>query len=117
MFEQRFKIRDWLNCTKGIIGGNERDPRVEWFGHVSLGTLKKKLPVRITELLMKGGVRKGNQAQHRAIEFLFLSTFAHEKVLYKVLEDLKEIKAGHYAQPLNDQEPAIDAFCVPEGLP
>jgi len=66
---------------------------------------------------MKGGVRKGNQAQHRAIEFLFLSTFAHEKVLYKVLEDLKEIKAGHYAQPLNDQEPAIDAFCVPEGLP
>jgi len=60
---------------------------------------------------------KGKQAQHGMTYSKYLSPFAHEKVLYKVLEDLKEIKAGHYAQPLNDQEPAMNAFCVSEGLP
>jgi len=44
LYDKKFKLRNWLQCTKGIIGGNERGPKFEWFAHLVLGKLKKERP-------------------------------------------------------------------------
>jgi hypothetical protein len=108
LFEEQFKLRTWLQYTKGIVGGKERGPQFEWFAHVVLGKLHEDLPIKLTKLLKDG---------HGSTESKSLVPFAKRTVLYKNLGEILEFKVEDYAQPLDDNEPAIDAFCLSKGLP
>jgi hypothetical protein len=114
LFDETFKLRMWIQYTKGLMGGGERGPQFEWFAHVVLGKLEENLPVKITELPTKGGVPHG-QVGHTKEKTL--SPFGEGTVLYNRLEDIKELKTGQYVQPLKENEAAIDAFCLSMGLP
>jgi hypothetical protein len=117
LLEEQFKLHTWLRYTKGLVGGKERGPQFEWFAHVVLGKLDKQLPVKVTELLMKGGVPVAKAPKHGATEDKSLARFASSTVLFKTLDDIKSLKVGQYMQPLDENFPAIDAFCVSAGVP
>ncbi len=46
-----------------------------------------------------------------------LAPFAESTVLFNRLVDITALKVGQYMQPLDENFPAIDAFCVSAGVP
>jgi hypothetical protein len=109
LFVEQFKLRVWLDYTKGLVGGAERGPQFEWFAHVVLGRLNKNLVIKLTELPTSGRVGKTEEKE--------LFPFASETILYKELSDITSLKVGQYVQPLKGTEAAIDAFCLSNGIP
>jgi hypothetical protein len=107
----------WLRYTKGLVGGKERGPQFEWFAHVVLGKLDKVLPIKVTEFLTERGIPAAKAPKCGETADKSLAPFAESTVLFKRLVDITTLKVGQYMQPLDENLPAIDAFCVSAGVP
>jgi len=118
LLTKQFKLQMWLRYARGIVGGGQRGPKYEWFAHVVLGRTQQQLPIQVTELYSKDGVPTSIDG-HRRGESLskMLKQFAGDTRLFGKLTDLEDLKQGQYAQPLAENYPAIDAFCVFNGVP
>jgi hypothetical protein len=117
LFGEQFKLHMWLRYTKGLVGGKERGPQFEWFAHVVLGKLGKALPIKVTELLTEGGIPTAKARKCGETADKSLAPFAESTVLFNRLVDITTLKVGQYMQPLDENFPAIDAFCVSAGVP
>ena len=83
-----------------------------------LGKLEQALPVKVTELPMQDGVPQPVvAAQGIAAMQMSLVPFAHISRLYKSLEEITMLGFGEYMQPVAENEPAIDSFCLSKGVP
>ncbi len=82
----------------------------------STGKLGKALPIKVTELLTEGGVPAAKARKCGESADKSLAPFA-ETVLCNRLVDIPTLKVGQYMQPLDENFPAIDAFCVSAGVP
>jgi len=112
--EEKFKLQSWLDYTKGIVGGNERGPRFEWFAHVVLGKLERSLPVKLTKLFLDDFNKPSGVGPTVKAD---LQPFASTTKIFGELSDMDSVDIGVYMQPTSINQAAFDSFCLVKGLP